>query len=98
TTARQLLSALQTTYTATNSPQRGSTGATALTIGLAFGDGGIVCTPATSCMGEDPLCMPASLSVGLDLTFKTADGTFDETFVATASFVNSGPNMIWSGS
>ena len=94
----KLFGFLQTKDAATYTSERGSTGTTALTMGVAARDDGTVCAPASTCMGQDPLCNPASLSVGLDLTFKTAGGTFDEAFPVSASRVDATANVIWSGS
>ncbi len=96
-TARQLFGQLRRSYAATYTPERGSTGATGLRIGVSVSDGGIACMLSTSCAGEDAACGPASLSIELDLTFKTVDGTFNETFPVSANRVITHPSVGWSG-
>jgi hypothetical protein len=96
-TARNAIDGLLKVYTSTYTPSVGSGGPTALTIGVAYDQGAVTCTPGTCSMGQDPACFPASLAIDLAMTFKTADGTFNEAFTATVNESRLGDGVGFTG-
>jgi hypothetical protein len=98
-TGRQLLAFIHLPYDGTYTPPsvrapeypwNGPTAPSPLTVGAEFKTGTILCTiDHYVCPGGGVPCrlqMPPMVSVELDVTFKTADGVFDEAFTATASY------------
>ncbi len=90
-TGREVLARLRESYGATLSyphpaPDGGQLGPTALTITADF-DGGVSCAPGVCSCGSNTSCQcgDSSLSLGIVLGFRTADGQFDEHLPASAS-------------
>jgi hypothetical protein len=91
-TARQLLDTLMTEYVATYTAAGDAGVSTALNILVSYAGGHVVCMPAPAGLGG----APESLSVEVALTFKTANGTFDEAFPAV--IVGPASEPAWSAS
>jgi len=98
-TGRQLLGFIHLPYAGTYSPPdkraamfpwNGSTAPSALTIGAEYKSGAILCTiDHYVCPGGGVPCrvqFPPTISVDLDVTFKTADGVLNEALTATAHY------------
>jgi hypothetical protein len=104
-TARQLLAFVRLPYEGTYTPPsvrpaeypwNGPTIPSPLTVGAELESGTIVCTldhfvcpPGAPCRAP----IPPTITVQLHLTFKTADGVFDEVFPATATYVAGGTSV-----
>ena len=94
-TARSILKNVHTRYTGTYT---GKGAGSPLPITVAYA-GHVICTPAKMYTGHDPVTFPAQITVDLDMTFKTANGTFDESFTATVtSSAPPLPDVQFSGS
>jgi hypothetical protein len=91
-TGRQLLMYVEATYKGTYDPppSHPDAGPSALTITASYDGGAIECIPAPafSCCAGCPCRTPPppSVTVDLDVGFKIADGTLDESVTATATF------------
>jgi len=108
-TPNQLIALVQSSYAATYTPGTTATGytsknpttASALTVGAAYTNGALTCTPgACPCDPPGPCgsCnAPPTLSVGLAVTFKTADGVFNEQFTAAARASSGEARVEWQG-
>jgi hypothetical protein len=97
-TGRQLLAFIHLPYDGTYTPPsvrapeypwNGPTAPSPLTVGAEFNGGTILCTidhfvcpPGAPCRAP----IPPTISLQLDVTFKTADGVFDEALTATATY------------
>jgi hypothetical protein len=102
-TATAVIRGVSSTYSTTFTKPSGA-GSSGLTVGFAFHpNGAIRCTPSTprACACDDHGCEsdcgndPPNITVQMDVTFKTADGTFDEQFTAPVLF--DGQNRTWRG-
>jgi hypothetical protein len=88
----------------------GSLTPTALALTFTYSGGPVKCSPPPPQDCDPPpgadsgfTCSPCGLGTGivslpLDVTFKTADGAFDEQFVATATVYWPGGQVEWQGS
>lgn len=91
-TGRQLLAYVEARYAGTYVPPTShpDAGPSALTITASYDGGAIECTPAPpfNCCQGCPCRTPPppTVTVDLDVGFRTADGTLDESFVAAALF------------
>jgi hypothetical protein len=106
-TGRQLLALIGSPYVGTYTPytprpsdypSTAPTAPTAVTVDLTYAGKSpycklddFVCCPGCPCRAP----LPPSVSIDLDVTFKTADGVLDESFTATA--VYSGPATSGAG-
>jgi hypothetical protein len=98
-TPRQVLDSVKSPYAGTYTseprppgvpPWTGPTAPSALSLTATYTGGKIICTPVSrgSCPNNAPCAVALrqpTLSLELDLTFKTADGVFDEHFVGTVT-------------
>jgi len=105
-TGRQLLGFIHAPYTGTFTPPdtrsgmypwNGPTTSSALTVGAEYRSGAILCTvDHYKCPGGGVPCrvqIPPTVSVDLDVTFKTADGVLNEAFTATARYVSNSTSV-----
>jgi len=105
-TGRQLLGFIHLPYAGTFTPPdkraamfpwNGPTLPSALTVGAEYKSGAILCTiDHYVCPGGGVPCrvkFPPTISVDLDVTFKTADGVLNEAFTATAQYSSSISSM-----
>lgn len=69
---------------------------TELTVGLRFDNGAVRCTPARPDPAGtlNPGVTPAAVEIVVNVTFRTADGLFDETFAAPFKLVGSGSSGV----
>ena len=78
----------------------GSTSPSALTLTATYSAASILCTPPPvyNCPPGAPCATPGppSVSTTLTITFKTADGTFNETLAATASYTTGASDAQWT--
>jgi hypothetical protein len=99
-TGKQLLALIHLPYAGTFTPPKraaeypwnGPMTPSALTVGAEYKSGAILCTvDHYVCPGGGVPCrvqMPPTISVDLDVTFKTADGVLNEAFTATVHYAS----------
>jgi len=101
-TGRQLVAYVESKYAGTYNPPptRPAASLSALTITAYYDGGAIECIPAPpfNCCAGCPCRTPPppSVSVDLDVGFKTADGTLNESFVGTATFEPDVYETLWT--
>jgi hypothetical protein len=101
-TGRQLMAYVESSYAGmyTPPPSHPTASPTPLTITAHYNGGAIECTPAPpfNCCSGCPCRTPPppSVHVDLDVGFKTADGTFNESFVGTATFEPDVFEVMWT--
>jgi hypothetical protein len=101
-TGRQLLAYVGSSYTGIFTPPatRAPAQPSALAITASYDGGAIECTPSPpyECCAGCPCRTqtPPIVSVNLDVGFKTADGTLDESFVGTATFDSDVNEVQWT--
>jgi hypothetical protein len=101
-TGRQLLAYVESNYEGayTPPPSHPDASASALTITTSYDGGTIACTPSPpyNCCAGCPCRAqtPPAVSVSLEVGFKTADGTFDESFVGTATLEPDISEVTWT--
>jgi len=108
-TPNQLIALVQSSYTSTYTPgttaagytSKNPTTASALTVGATYTNGALTCTPGVCACDPpgpcDPCNAPPTISVGLAVTFKTADGVFNEQFTAAATAFSGDARVEWQG-
>jgi hypothetical protein len=91
-TGRQLLAQLMPPYSAPFSEEAadgGDAGSTTVTFDIQYDAGAIACQSTTrNCTGPTGCAIPTDpflVNLAVGVTFRTADGAFDEQFVGTAS-------------
>jgi hypothetical protein len=92
-TGRELLAQLTPPYTSPfseESPDGGDAGSTTVTFDIHYTDGTITCAPTShSCTGPTGCAIPSDpflLNLAVGVTFRTADGAFNEHFPGTATY------------